>query len=162
MITPENYYHSILRDTNIQLNKTQKKIYSIGTLRLLIVLITLGLLYFLWDYPLYILIPICLFGIILFLILLRVHNRFFIKKSLQEARISIAKKELQLLQYQFDETDEGNEFINTEHDFSNDLDLFGHKSLFSYILLRACNILMNYVEHCIEKLLQFQKYSQME
>ena len=106
MITPENYYHSILRDTNIQLNKTQKKIYSIGTLRLLIVLITLGLLYFLWDYPLYILIPICLFGIILFLILLRVHNRFFIKKSLQEARISIAKKELQLLKYQLDENDE--------------------------------------------------------
>ncbi|BCI63414.1 MutS-related protein [Coprobacter secundus] len=158
MITPENYYHSILRDTNIQLNKTQKKIYSIGTLRLLIVLITLGLLYFLWDYPLYILIPICLFGIILFLILLRVHNRFFIKKSLQEARISIAKKELQLLQYQFDETDEGNEFINTEHDFSNDLDLFGHKSLFSYINRSASLLGRNRLAEILQKPLRDTHY----
>lgn len=53
----------------------------------------------------------------------------FYKKKPPRGSYINRQKELQLLQYQFDETDEGNEFINTEHDFSNDLDLFGHKSL---------------------------------
>lgn len=128
-----DYYNYLLDKTQQDLIRIKKKIYTTGTLRLCWVLLILSALYVLWDYHTGIIVGTILFGIICFLVMMRIHNRFFIQKSFLEAKIAICKKELQLKRFDFEGIDTGQEYIDPTHDFSNDLDIFGKKSLFAYI-----------------------------
>lgn len=128
-----HYYNHLLEITQQALVRIRKKIYSIGTLRLCWVILTLTVLYFLWGYNTGIIIGVIIIGIACFLGMMRIHDRFFARKSFLEAKISICKKELQLKRYDFEGIDTGKEYIDLTHDFSNDLDIFGKKSLFAYL-----------------------------
>lgn len=128
-----HYYNHLLEVTQQALVRIRKKIYSIGTLRLCWVILTLTVLYFLWGYNTGIIIGVIIVGIACFLGMMRIHDRFFARKSFLEAKISICKKELQLKRYDFEGIDTGKEYIDPTHDFSNDLDIFGKKSLFAYL-----------------------------
>ncbi len=74
--------------------------------------------------------------VVVFLILV-----FFIKKYSKKNNIlkhyqrivKINEIELQVLDYNFDNLYSGNEFVQTNHDFSYDLDLFGESSVFQMI-----------------------------
>ena len=128
-----HYYNHLLEIKQQALVRIRKKIYSIGTLRLCWVILTLTVLYFLWGYNTGIIIGTIIAGIACFLGMMRIHDRFFARKSFLEAKISICKKELQLKRYDFEGIDTGKEYIDPTHDFSNDLDIFGKKSLFAYL-----------------------------
>ena len=58
---------------------------------------------------------------------------FLPEKVFWKQRFPFAKKELQLKRYDFEGIDTGKEYIDPTHDFSNDLDIFGKKSLFAYL-----------------------------
>ena len=72
-------------------------------------------------------------GIVLFLGLARVHDRWFRRKEFVDCRERVIRRELALLDYRFDGIDGGDEFVDPTHDYSFDLDLFGPKSLFAYL-----------------------------
>lgn len=74
-----------------------------------------------------------LVGIVLFLGLARVHDRWFRRKEFVNCRERVIRRELALLDYRFDGIDGGDEFVDPTHDYSFDLDLFGPKSLFVYL-----------------------------
>ena len=74
-----------------------------------------------------------LVGIVLFLGLARVHDRWFRRKEFVDCRERVIRRELALLDYRFDGIDGGDEFVDPTHDYSFDLDLFGPKSLFVYL-----------------------------
>lgn len=74
-----------------------------------------------------------LVGIVLFLGLARVHDRWFRRKEFVDCRERAIRRELALLDYRFDGIDGGDEFVDPTHDYSFDLDLFGPKSLFAYL-----------------------------
>ena len=72
-------------------------------------------------------------GIVLFLLLARVHDRWFRKKDFVDSRERVIRRELALLDYRFEGFDGGDEFIDPSHEYSFDLDLFGGKSFFAYL-----------------------------
>ena len=74
------FYTGLAEDYKRRLNKIEKKIYRIGTLRLLCVILTGGSLYFLYPQGSAVLISIGLTGIILFCILCLFHNNCSIKR----------------------------------------------------------------------------------
>lgn len=72
-----------------------------------------------------------------FFILLKIHNKLFYRKEWLELQIRINREELQALAGELNAFEEGSEFIDPEHPYSFDLDLFGKRSLFQ-ILNRTC------------------------
>ncbi len=75
--------------------------------------------------------------IILFLVLLKIELRTQRKIDFFKNRIRINENEISMLNNQLDHFDPGKEFINKEHSFIADLDIFGHRSIFQ-LLNRTC------------------------
>ncbi len=116
-----------------QLKELQQHIYLIGTIRLAIVVVAAVLLYMIGTSN-WIASAICagVMGLI-YLILMKYHDRQFQQRELVEARIAYYERELQLLVYNFDKIEGGNCYLDATHDYTYDLDIFGEKSLYAYI-----------------------------
>mgnify|MGYP005989063495 CR=1 FL=1 len=78
-------------------------------------------------------------ALIAFVFLVTKHLRLKQTKNLLEAKLTINKTEIAVLNGTFSDLDSGKEFINPEHYFSNDIDLFGIGSFFQYINRTATN-----------------------
>jgi DNA mismatch repair ATPase MutS len=76
---------------------------------------------------------LALAAIILFLILLKIELRTQRKIDFLKNRIRINENEIALLNNQLDQFDPGKEFINKEHTFTADLDIFGNRSIFQLL-----------------------------
>lgn len=72
-------------------------------------------------------------GIIVFTFLVNKHTHLKRKKSLLKIKLNINKTEIEVLKQNFHHLDTGEEFIDKNHFFSNDIDLFGVGSFFQYI-----------------------------
>lgn len=126
-------YHNIVSQTEQQLNKAKRKIYRIGTLRLLLFIAGLvGTIYFWSAGWLLIAATLCL-TFIPFLALVKYHNHLFGQKDYLEKKIEINQQELQALEYNTTSFDSGDDFIDPTHLYSFDLDVFGERSLFQYV-----------------------------
>ena len=120
---------------NIQKNEQQiailkRKIHTIGTIRLLIVLMAIALFYFI-PFPTWLerLVVLALFAIP-FIGLMVYHNRLFAQRTDCEALLAYNQKELKALDYDFSAFDGAPEEQDAGHSYSLDLDLFGGHSLF--------------------------------
>lgn len=128
----ENYQHMV-RETEQELNKAKQKIYRIGTLRLLLFAAGVaGAIYF-WTAGWMVIAAILCLTFIPFLALVKYHNRLFYKKEYLEKKIEINQQELEALQYNVSSFDGGDDFIDSSHLYSFDLDVFGERSLFQYV-----------------------------
>lgn len=87
----------------------------------------------LWSYSAQTIIIGACCTLIPFLIMIKVHNSFFMRKQWLEVKADILKKELKGLNNDYSVFDDGKEFSDTEHLYSFDLDIFGRKSLFQAI-----------------------------
>ena len=76
--------------------------------------------------------------IILFIWSLQKHGRASTLLSSLEAQIHLTRLELQRIDLQFDGIEDGADFIEPDHPYQIDLDIFGHHSLFQ--LLNRCQI----------------------
>lgn len=131
-MNPENHYTERLSLTKGQLQQVKKQIFRISMLRLaLFVAGVAGIYFFLSQIPLLI-ICICLTFLPLF-ILVKIHNRFFIRKEWLETQARIIQEELQALSGDYSSFEDGKEYVNPEHPYSFDLDIFGRRSLFQSI-----------------------------
>ena len=90
-----------------------------------------GIYFFFSQTPLLI-VCICLTFLPLF-ILVKIHNRFFIRKEWLETQARIIQEELQALSGDYSSFEDGKEYVNPEHPYSFDLDIFGRRSLFQSI-----------------------------
>ena len=135
-MNPENHYTERLSLTKGQLQQVKKQIFRISMLRLaLFVAGVAGIYFFLSQTPLLI-ICICLTFLPLF-ILVKIHNRFFIRKEWLETQARIIQEELHALSGDYSSFEDGKEYVNPEHPYSFDLDIFGRRSLFQSIT-RTC------------------------
>ena len=131
-MNPENHYTESLSLTKGQLQQVKKQIFRISMLRLaLFVAGVAGIYFFLSQTPLLI-VCICLTFLPLF-ILVKIHNRFFIRKEWLETQARIIQEELQALSGDYSSFEDGKEYVNPEHPYSFDLDIFGRRSLFQSI-----------------------------
>jgi len=111
----------------------RKKIHRTGTLRLIVVLTTIILLYFFQEARLIILSGTGILGFAAYLRLVVIHNRQFREKARLETAIISDQRETQAMDYDFSAFDGFAERIRKEHPFSLDLDIFGEKSFFQAI-----------------------------
>jgi len=133
MTGPVKYYKDRLGLLIAEEHKLKKKISWLTFLRLFS---------FLGIFPsVFILVPRSLWpGIILtfiiliiFLTLIKFHQQLNEKLNHIKALTRIIREELLALDYHFDQFDPGDEFTDTSHFYSFDMDLFGNGSLFQFI-----------------------------
>lgn len=131
-MNPENHYTERLSLTEGQLQQVKKQIFRISMLRLALFIAGIAGLYFVFNQTTLLIICICLTFLPLF-ILVKIHNRFFIRKEWLETQARIIQEELQALSGDYSSFEDGKEYVNPEHPYSFDLDIFGRRSLFQSI-----------------------------
>lgn len=131
-MNPENHYTERLSLTKGQLQQVKKQIFHISMLRLTLFIAGVAGIYFFFSQTPLLIVCICLTFLPLF-ILVKIHNRFFIRKEWLETQARIIQEELQALSGDYSSFEDGKEYVNPEHPYSFDLDIFGRRSLFQSI-----------------------------
>lgn len=112
-----------------------KKINQISNIRIIFFIMAIGLLYYFYTSSFLLLTGLAFLGfIIIFFYLVSLHNKAKGKRRYYDTLKEINEKSLKRLKGQwknFDDT--GKEYVNEDHNFSYDLDLFGKGSLFQWI-----------------------------
>ena len=125
-----NYYKTTIEENSRLVSKLKKRIYMIGTIRLIIAvsLIVSVFTINLSGIANYIIIT-ALFAIP-FVVLLFITAQLTSRKEYAEELVVLCEKELKGLDYDFSGFDGASGKINSAHSFSLDLDLFGNQSVF--------------------------------
>lgn len=131
-MNPENHYTERLSLTEGQLQQVKKQIFRISMLRLALFITGIAGVYFFFNQTTLLIAGICL-TFLPFFILVKVHNRLFIRKEWLETQARIIQEELQALSGDYSSFEDGKEYVNPEHPYSFDLDIFGRRSLLQSI-----------------------------
>jgi len=110
--------------------KNQLRLSS--TLRLLLFIAGAAGIYFFWS-QWQVALAIAAVTFIGFLVLVSRHENLRRKRDFQQALLDRNKLELQLLDRDFLHRPDGAEFLQEEHEYSRDIDLFGNGSFFQYM-----------------------------
>ena len=127
------YYNTLIDSHSAILKHLKRRIYHIGTLRLLLIVGVSGVLWLLRDMDWGILVLLSVVFLLAFLFLVVYHSKLFEKRHFEEGLIRLFQNELKALDYDFSAFDGASEQIDTQHPFSMDLDIFGDGSLFQSI-----------------------------
>ncbi|CAM1358335.1 DNA mismatch repair protein MutS [Tenacibaculum soleae] len=138
MQQPIPFYKEEINSLNTVLTGLKKRLLITRVLRLLAFLtISISTYIAFTKNNLYFIISVI--SLIAFVYLVTKHLRLKQTKSIIEAKLTINKTEIAVLNGTFSDLESGKEFINPEHYFSNDIDLFGIGSFFQYINRTATN-----------------------
>ncbi|WP_436516894.1 MutS-related protein [Ekhidna sp. To15] len=100
------------------------------------------------------LLPIALIALV-FILLLRRHQRIRWENNLTKAKIEINKDELSYLDKGELPFENGEEFVDTHHDYSYDLDFFGEHSIYQHLnrtgTVTGARVLANSLLHILPK-----------
>ncbi len=127
------YYQELIQSLSTEKNQLNRKIHIIGTIRLLLVIGALLMLYGFHQEGWEIITGIILLFGLPFIGLMIFHNRLFFRRKYIDTQCDLLSNEQKGLDLDYQAFDGGSEFIESEHSFSLDLDLFGNKSLFQAI-----------------------------
>ena len=128
-----NYYNSQLQFYSEQLGKTKTKIRKTSVLRISIFVITIIGIYLASNYNWMFLTAVAVIGFSAFIILVIRHVKLFKQKQWFESLHNINQTELEVLSGNTLSKSKGNEGLDPEHPFADDLDIFGKNSLFQLI-----------------------------
>src|SRR4030095_5801825 len=133
MTNPLEIYQQQIVKHKTELRKLEKRGVMFGWLRFLRMALAFISIWWIWKNESYILIPITVLFIALFLFILAKHlaNNTAIE-NLQRL-IGIIETEIQALGHHFTHLPDGSELKPENHEYANDLDVFGRASLFQYI-----------------------------
>ena len=131
MENPLEFYTSEKLTFENKVKNLKRKLALSSTLRLIVFLTTVVGIYF-YSKNTTILIPIIVVGIGVFVYLIFRHAILQDEKKLLEKLISINKKELDILNGHYLDSDSGEGYIDSSHFYSFDIDLFGKGSFFQY------------------------------
>jgi ABC-type multidrug transport system fused ATPase/permease subunit len=131
-MNPKEFY--IEKVASLQENHQQlkKRVFQISMLRLAVFLGTAFAVYMTFQQPTTAG-SILVFGVVVFGFLMVKHSDFIQKKNIVEKKIEINTTELELLHGTFYTQDHGADFVNGNHAYSHDIDLFGEYSFFFYL-----------------------------
>jgi hypothetical protein len=125
------YKERIAQFTNSS-NRLQNQLRLSSTIRFLVFIAGAAAVYFLFNYWQYALLSgFVFFGVFLFLV--SRHENLKRKRDFQIGLRDINGKELQILDRDFQGFPSGKEFLEDDHEYSRDIDLFGTGSLFQYL-----------------------------
>ena len=131
MKNPQEFYNSEKIIFENKVHNLKRKLALSSTLRLIVfLLIVLGIYFYSGNTK--ILVPIIIIGIGVFVYLIFRHSSLQDEKRLFEALVAINKNEIDVLNGNYFELDKGEEYIDSSHFYSFDIDLFGKGSFFQY------------------------------
>ena len=132
MQDPVKFYESEKHIFEKEYSSLKKKLATSSTLRLIVFLGTsLGLYFFFNDTKVAVIIAVI--GTTVFLYLISKHTDLQHKRDLTKALTKINTIELNVLNRDYFDLDEGKEFLDSQHYYSYDIDLFGRGSFFQYL-----------------------------
>lgn len=126
------YYNSIISSSEERVADISRKISVISFLRLSVVLLLFLFVWWQWGEPEYIT-AYAIISAILFLALVKLHDKQYRIKLFEEAKIRAAEDNLQKINLDLSKANTGSRYINSRHPFSYDLDIFGEKSIFALL-----------------------------
>ena len=128
-----DFYISQALKEQASLATASKKILWISMLRLAAFLGLIVSVYWLYqnnsDYTIY----AFLLGLSIFLVLVKLHARFFLEKKFAQKRVQIIEEEIEALSGNHSAFDDGNRYLHRSKDYAYDLDIFGPQSLYQKI-----------------------------
>lgn len=131
-MSQQPFYDQRVNSLQEQLKTLKKRINLMGTIRLLI-FISVGLAtYFFWDMK-YAVVSTIVIGTLVFFWLIQKHAAAKSVQRYQTALLEINKTELRVLARDLSQQKTGGQYMFEQHDFNQDIDLFGEGSLFQYI-----------------------------
>ena len=128
-----HFYTERVRELSDALAVIQKKIKQISVLRLIVFTVTVVGIYIMAGRSLSGLVIIAVLGFSAFFIFIYRHALLFPEKRNTEALLAINQNELLLLDRNTSNQADGREYIDEEHPFAVDLDIFGKRSLFQLL-----------------------------
>ncbi len=132
MLDPKTFYQGREAQYSADLSTLKGQITRTSSLRLIVFLLAIGGMYWFRSETLY-LVVIFVIGTAGFVYLLLQHQSLKLRRDITEALVEINRTELKVLEENYADLAEGNEFIDAAHFFSYDIDLFGPGSFFQYI-----------------------------
>jgi hypothetical protein len=135
--SPGKTYHDLIEKHQAHLGQLLKKRNRLGWARLFVFLLAAFIAYKLFiSAGLAGLIPVVIgFGLLLYLISIDAANNHQIENA--RTLIKINEEELEILDDKYNKRETGSRYAPELHDYANDLDLFGHASVFQW--LNRCN-----------------------
>ena len=131
MQKPLQFYKSEVNFFQQQLSSIKRKLAVFSTMRLFVFLGTAFGIYFIFGNT-QLAILVAIIGISAFLYLVSKYSDLQGNRDLCKKLIDINETEIKVLNNDYFALDEGKEFINTNHFYSYDIDLFGRGSFFQY------------------------------
>ena len=130
-----SFYKEEISKKSEEIKSLNNMINIISTIRLVIVLLTIGSGYYFYKKEqILLLISSVIIGFLIFTVIAIFHNKKIKRKKECEIYININKRGINRINGTFKEQeDKGEEFLDDKHAFSSDLDVFGRNSLFQMI-----------------------------
>src|SRR5690606_10156734 len=127
------FYRERINALTAQLNQRKKRKTGFGVLRLGVVFAAILVFYLLWNYgTLYVVIAWVISGIVFTRIVLRdIENKNAIRHL--QFQLKINRDEIKALEGEYFHYADGQEFTPKDHPYAQDMDVFGHASLFQFI-----------------------------
>ena len=132
MKSPLSVYQDKIIQYQTALSSIKKKLFASSMLRLAVFLVFAFLVYYFFGNTSLVLLFIFL-GIAGFLFLVSRHTDLQQQKEKLKQLIALNETEIKVLQRDFYHLPNGKEFVNPQHEFSQDIDLFGDRSFFQYL-----------------------------
>lgn len=135
MKKPFEFYNDNIKELKDKLQKIENNLVVFAILRLVVVTIGMFLLYYFYKSNSFkdMIISFCI-SIILFVAIAFIHNNVINKKNRMMLLLEFNENGIKRLNGQWKEfRDIGEEYIDSNHNFSSDLDIFGKNSLFQWI-----------------------------
>ncbi|MBQ0739637.1 DNA mismatch repair protein MutS, partial [Aquimarina celericrescens] len=132
MKSPLSVYQDKLQQHQTSLSQIRRKLFASSMLRLAIFLVFAFLIYFFSSNTALVLLFVFL-AIASFLFLVSRHTDLQQEKEKLKQLIALNETEIKVLHRDFYDLPNGKEFVNPQHEFSQDIDLFGDRSFFQYL-----------------------------
>lgn len=130
--SPISFYQENCTHFTEKLKIIKRKLLRIGMLRLVLFLLIAGLVYLLRAQT-NLMILSALAGLVLFLVLVSKTTSIRSEKKRLEKLLELNKKELRILNRDLTGINEGRDFLDDQHFYNQDIDLFGAGSIFQLI-----------------------------
>jgi len=127
-----DFYSQVLERYVGEYDSVKRRLRLLSTSRLLAFIGTVLLIFFFRDQVKWAT-GFSIAGLVLFLFLVRYYEDTKMKFRLAHALVKINRTELKVLHHEYDDLPNGEEYIDAQHPYSHDMDLFGKGSFFHYL-----------------------------
>ena len=126
-------YHSIIAQQKADLKRISLRIYGLGLTKLIVFVLTPFAVYKLWGGNSILIFAVACVGIAVFLLLSKWQDKFLYGEDISKVLIKINEDEIASLNGNFSAFPDGKQYIDSNHPFTFDIDVFGTGSLFQML-----------------------------